>query len=139
MTWRDRRLCAVSQAGLVEKFVDALVWVIFPVFLVSTRRQPDRDRLDRRHLRLCLGRIATVHRTAVGPCRAVLAERAGHVDLRRGVAMVVLGDGRAVVVGLGRRRGLWHGAALPEPVGRRRRHHAARLARLGHRHLPLLA
>lgn len=33
MTWRDRRLAAISQAGLVEKFVDALVWVIYPVFL----------------------------------------------------------------------------------------------------------
>lgn len=33
MSWRDRRLAAVCQAGLVEKFVDALVWVIFPVFL----------------------------------------------------------------------------------------------------------
>ena len=27
--------CAVSQAGLVEKFVDALVWVILPVFLIA--------------------------------------------------------------------------------------------------------
>ncbi|MCC6001490.1 MAG: MFS transporter, partial [Pararhodobacter sp.] len=35
MSWRDRRLLALSQAGLVEKFVDALVWVIFPVFLVA--------------------------------------------------------------------------------------------------------
>lgn len=35
MSWRDRRLAAISQAGLVEKFVDALVWVIFPVFLIS--------------------------------------------------------------------------------------------------------
>lgn len=35
MSWRDRRLAAISQAGLVEKFVDALIWVIFPVFLVS--------------------------------------------------------------------------------------------------------
>ena len=33
MSWRDRRLFAVSQAGLVEKFVDALVWVFFPAFL----------------------------------------------------------------------------------------------------------
>jgi MFS family permease len=33
MSWRDRRLAAVSQAGLVEKFVDALVWVMLPVFL----------------------------------------------------------------------------------------------------------
>lgn len=33
MTWRDRRLVSVVQAGLVEKFVDALVWVAMPVYL----------------------------------------------------------------------------------------------------------
>ena len=33
MSWRDRRLAALCQAGLVEKFVDALVWVFYPVFL----------------------------------------------------------------------------------------------------------
>ena len=33
MSWRDRRLFALSQAGLVEKFVDALVWVFYPIYL----------------------------------------------------------------------------------------------------------
>jgi len=33
MSGRDRRLLAISQAGLVEKFVDALVWVLYPVYL----------------------------------------------------------------------------------------------------------
>lgn len=33
VTWRDRRLAALCQAGLVEKFVDALIWVFYPVFL----------------------------------------------------------------------------------------------------------
>lgn len=33
MSWRDRRMAALCQAGLVEKFVDALVWVFWPVFL----------------------------------------------------------------------------------------------------------
>ncbi|WP_193387943.1 MFS transporter [Caenimonas sp. SL110] len=33
MTWRDRRMAALCQAGLVEKFVDALVWVFWPVYL----------------------------------------------------------------------------------------------------------
>lgn len=33
MSWRDKRLFALSQAGLVEKFVDALVWVLYPVYL----------------------------------------------------------------------------------------------------------
>lgn len=33
MTWRDRRMAALCQAGLVEKFVDALVWVFWPIYL----------------------------------------------------------------------------------------------------------
>lgn len=33
MSWRDRRMAALSQAGLVEKFVDALAWVFWPVYL----------------------------------------------------------------------------------------------------------
>ena len=33
VTWRDRTFAALSQAGCVEKFVDALVWGFFPLFL----------------------------------------------------------------------------------------------------------
>ena len=33
MSWRDRRMSAFCQAGLVEKFVDAWMWVIAPVWL----------------------------------------------------------------------------------------------------------
>lgn len=33
MSWKDRRMVAFCQAGLIEKFVDALVWVFYPVFL----------------------------------------------------------------------------------------------------------
>ena len=33
MSWRDRRMAAFCQAGLVEKFVDALVWAFWPVYL----------------------------------------------------------------------------------------------------------
>ena len=33
MSWHDRRMAALCQAGLVEKFVDALVWVFWPVYL----------------------------------------------------------------------------------------------------------
>ena len=35
MSWRDPRLMALSQAGLVEKFVDALVWMIWPLYLIQ--------------------------------------------------------------------------------------------------------
>lgn len=33
VSWHDRRLAALSQAGLIEKFVDALVWLVYPVYL----------------------------------------------------------------------------------------------------------
>ena len=33
MSWRDLQLASISQAGLVEKFVDALIWVFFPLYL----------------------------------------------------------------------------------------------------------
>jgi MFS family permease len=33
MTWHDKRMMAFSQAGLVEKFVDALVWIIWPLYM----------------------------------------------------------------------------------------------------------
>lgn len=33
MSWRDKRMAALSQAGLVEKFVDTLIWVVYPVLL----------------------------------------------------------------------------------------------------------
>ena len=33
MSWRDRRMAALCQAGLVEKFVDALVWALWPMYL----------------------------------------------------------------------------------------------------------
>lgn len=32
MSWRERRFVALCQAGLVEKFVDALVWVFYPIY-----------------------------------------------------------------------------------------------------------
>lgn len=35
MSWRDKRMFAFSQAGLVEKFVDALIWVFYPVYLYN--------------------------------------------------------------------------------------------------------
>ncbi len=35
VSFRHRTFAALSQAGCVEKFVDALVWAFFPVFLVG--------------------------------------------------------------------------------------------------------
>lgn len=33
MSWQDRQFVALNQAGLVEKFVDALVWIFLPLYL----------------------------------------------------------------------------------------------------------
>lgn len=32
VSWRDKKMMAVCQAGLIEKFVDALIWVFFPIY-----------------------------------------------------------------------------------------------------------
>lgn len=34
-TWKNKPLIALNQAGLVEKFVDALVWVLLPIYLLA--------------------------------------------------------------------------------------------------------
>ncbi len=34
-SWQDKRLLALNQAGLIEKFTDALVWIILPVWFLS--------------------------------------------------------------------------------------------------------
>jgi MFS family permease len=107
MSWRDRRLAAISQAGLVEKFVDALVWVIFPVFLF----QKGMDLAS-------IGWIIGAYGFAWGGSQLVTGRLSDHVGRHwpnvlgmwisgAGVAMVVMGDGvfwwtaSAAVAGIG--------------------------------------
>jgi MFS family permease len=93
MSWRDRRLAALSQAGLVEKFVDALVWVILPVFLV--RRGASLTEM---------GWIVSVYGFVWGGAQFVTGRLSDHVGrlwpnvvgmwiCGAGVAMVVIGEG----------------------------------------------
>ncbi len=35
VTWRNKTFMALAQAGCIEKFVDALVWALVPVFLIA--------------------------------------------------------------------------------------------------------
>ncbi len=93
MSWRDKRLAALSQAGLVEKFVDALVWVIFPVFLVSNGASLTE-----------MGWIVGTYGFVWGGSQLVTGRLSDHVGrfwpnvlgmwiCGAGVALVVLGDG----------------------------------------------
>ena len=36
VSWKNRTFLALSQAGCIEKFVDALMWALVPVFMVSS-------------------------------------------------------------------------------------------------------
>ncbi|WP_112323414.1 MFS transporter [Oceanibium sediminis] len=95
MSWRDRRLFAISQAGLVEKFVDALVWTLFPVFLVSRGASLTE-----------VGWIVGVYGFVWGGSQLVTGRLSDHVGrfwpnvlgmwiCGAGVALVVLGTGAA--------------------------------------------
>jgi MFS family permease len=93
MSWRDRRMAAISQAGLVEKFVDALVWAIFPVFLYQRGVSLPN-----------IGWIVGVYGLVWGGSQLFTGRLSDHVGRQRpnvlgmwicgaGVAMVMLGDG----------------------------------------------
>jgi MFS family permease len=107
MTWRDRRMAALCQAGLVEKFVDALVWAIWPVYL------------HQRGVSLPgIGWIVGVYGFTWGAAQFVTGKLSDHLGRHRlnswgmwvcgvGVAMLPLGAGAtwwstsAAVAGLG--------------------------------------
>ena len=95
MSWRDKRLAAICQAGLVEKFVDALVWVFYPVFLYQRGLSlPD------------IGWIVGVYGFVWGGSQLFTGKLSDHVGRHRpnvsgmwicgaGVAMMLLNDGAA--------------------------------------------
>ncbi len=93
VSWRDRRFFAVCQAGLVEKFVDALIWVFYPVFLYGKGISlPD------------IGWIVGVYGFTWGAAQLVTGRLSDHWGRQwlnvagmwvcgAGVAMMMLGDG----------------------------------------------
>ena len=95
MSWRDRRLAAFCQAGLVEKFVDALVWVLYPAFLFQ--RGVDLP---------AIGWIIGTYGFTWGGLQLVTGRLSDHVGRRwpnvvgmwtcgAGVALMLVGDGPA--------------------------------------------
>jgi MFS family permease len=93
MSWRDRRLLAISQAGLVEKFVDALVWVFYPVYLYQQGLSLP-----------AVGWVIGVYGFVWGGAQLFTGRLSDHIGRHRpnvwgmwlcgaGVAMMVLGDG----------------------------------------------
>ena len=111
MSWRDRRLAAIAQAGLVEKFVDALVWVIFPVFLFAQGVSLPN-----------IGWVVGVYGLVWGGSQLITGRLSDHVGRfwPNVLGMCTCGAGVAL-------------------IGCGGRHHPARLAGFGDRHLPLLA
>jgi MFS family permease len=96
MSWRDPRMAALCQAGLVEKFVDALVWVIFPVYLYQRGATLTQ-----------IGWIVGVYGFAWGGAQLFVGPFSDRVGRKKlivagmwlcalGVALVPMGEGRAV-------------------------------------------
>ena len=93
MSWRDRRMAAFCQAGLVEKFVDALIWVFYPLFLYE------------RGVSLAnIGWVVGVYGFVWGGSQLLIGRLSDHIGRRwpiivgmwvcsAGVAMTLFGDG----------------------------------------------
>lgn len=93
MSWRDKRLMALCQAGLVEKFVDALVWIFYPVFLYQQGLSLPK-----------VGWIIAVYGMVWGGSQLFTGRLSDHIGRHRpnvwgmwicgvGVAMMLLGNG----------------------------------------------
>ena len=95
MSWRDTRMAVLSQAGLVEKFVDALIWVFYPVFFY------------RHHLSLAqIGWVVAVYGFVWGGSQLFTGKLSDHIGRQKpivwgmwlcgaGVGMTLLGSGVA--------------------------------------------
>lgn len=92
MSWRDKRLAAISQAGHVEKFVDALIWVFYPVYLYQ-------HGLSLAHI----GWVVGVYGFVWGGSQFVTGKLSDHIGRRKpivwgmwlcgaGVGMMLLGE-----------------------------------------------
>jgi MFS family permease len=107
MSWRDQRMAAISQAGLVEKFVDALVWAFFPVYLYEHGSSLTS-----------IGWVVGLYGFVWGMSQVLTGRLSDRIGRKRpivvgmwlcgaGVALVLLGDGEswwslaAAVMGLG--------------------------------------
>jgi len=95
VTWRDRRFFAICQAGLVEKFVDALIWVFYPVYLYGKGVSLPG-----------IGWIVGVYGFTWGAAQLATGRLSDHLGRQRlnvagmwicgaGVGMMLLGDGTA--------------------------------------------
>ncbi len=76
--------------------------------------RPAWHRLDRRRLRLHLGRRAVLHRQALRPAGSAPPQLVGHVDLRGGCGAAAARPGRSLVEHCGCRRRPGHGNAVSE-------------------------
>lgn len=139
MSWRDRRLVALCQAGLVEKFVDALVWVFWPVYL------------HQRGVSLPgIGWVVGIYGLVWGASQLVTGRLSDHFGRHRlnVSGMLICGAG-VTVMPLGSDVAWWSSSAAitglgmamlyPNLSASRRRPDAACMACHRHRHLPFLA
>jgi len=107
VSWQDRRMAAFSQAGLIEKFVDTLIWIFYPLYLYERG-------LSLFHIGIVVGIYGFVWGT-LQTVTGKLSDRIGRMKpivagmwiCALGVAMKLSGDGvlwwslSAAITGLG--------------------------------------
>lgn len=107
MSWRDKRLAAVCQAGLVEKFVDALVWVFYPVYLFQQNLSLPQ-----------IGWVVGVYGFVWGGSQLFTGKLSDHLGRHRlnVIGMIVCGAGVAMML-LGFGITWWSSAAAVSGIG----------------------
>ena len=107
VSWRDSRMASFSQAGHIEKFVDTLVWVFYPVYFYEQGLSL-----------FYIGIVVGIYGFVWGTLQTVTGKLSDHIGRMKpivagmwicagGVAMTLYGDGilwwslSAAVTGLG--------------------------------------
>jgi hypothetical protein len=138
MSWKDRRMAAFCQAGMVEKFVDALVWVL-PSISASTWTEFKCNWLDSRDIWFCLGKHTTAYWQAVRSYWSNETYRLGNVDLWARCWADADSGWNDLVVCQCRNYWIWYGFIVSQSRGCRCRSITSKLAGFCDWHLPLLA
>ena len=139
VSFQHRTLSALSQAGCVEKFVDALVWAFFPVYLIERGLTVVEIGWVVGAYGLVWGRQPALDRASIRPDWAQDSHRRGHVDMRRRDRRHPVRRHLALLDRVGGGLGRRHGAALSNADRRGGRRRPPQLARLMPWRLPILA
>lgn len=107
VTWRDRTLCACSQAGALNKFSDTGVWVLLPITMAAQGFNPS-----------LIGAVAGVYAFVWGTAQLGTGALSDHIGRKRPIVIgLALDAGGLAIAGTSHTLAVWLAAATLMGLG----------------------